>query len=236
MVTSAEEQAIREQVGEWARGRWGADVRVIDELVLGARRVDRLLVYPHDLIGVEIKGPRDSLADGRLAEQIQEFSYYLPEVWLVVAERWADHPQVHAAGPYCNVAVATPGGIVVDKRLRDRRNARRDDLCCSRLLELLWVSETVAVARRTNCAHEYAPGKLMPTRRIKSMLARMLTGHEIVREVCAELRSRPLVGQGSDDRLGRGENAAGQLPGAAARPINRATRPWPNQPSDESPR
>ena len=37
-----------------------------------------------------------------------------------------------------------------------------------------------------------------PVWKVKRMLARMLSGHEIVKQVCIELRARPLVGLGSD--------------------------------------
>lgn len=201
--TSAEEQAIRVAVDAWARARWGADLRAIHELSIGRRRIDAVFVSPTDVVGVEVKGPRDSLGDGRVLEQMAEFALYLPEVWLVVDSKWRAHKHVVTASYRWNVAMHEDGKIVVPKRLRYARDARRDDLCCSRLLELLWHSETYAIAQRTTVAYEAKPGLRFPAPKVKGMLARMLTGHEIVKEVCRELRSRPLVGMQSDEAMER---------------------------------
>jgi hypothetical protein len=65
------------------------------------------------------------------------------------------------------------------------------------MIELLWAEEAARIAHRT----DVIPGAT-PTRdatwKVKRMLARMLSGHEIVKQVCIELRARPLVGRGSD--------------------------------------
>jgi hypothetical protein len=72
--TSIEEQEIRIAVEAWGRKRFG-DVRVIHELALGDRRIDMVFVCRDDIVGVEIKGPKDSLSDGRLGEQLREFNF-----------------------------------------------------------------------------------------------------------------------------------------------------------------
>lgn len=197
--TSPQEQAIREVVDAWGRARWGTDVRVLHELALGERRIDMVFVLPADLIGVEVKGPQDSIGADRVLPQLHEFGRYLPEVWLVVAEKWEHHAIFRKHLP-CNKAIAVDGRIE-ERPPRDRRQATRDDLCCSRLLELLWTSETMRVARRATVPYEYALGKALPTRQVKASLARMLTGHEIVKAVCTELRARPLTGMASDEPL-----------------------------------
>lgn len=203
--TSSQEQALRVVIDAWARARFGADVRIIHELVLGDRRIDMLIVGVADLVGVEVKGPKDKL-DERLKGQLRTFQLYLPEVWLAVDAKWRD------SNPYrwCGVnRLVIVDGVAVDEPPRERRDAIRDDLCCSRLLELLWSEETLRIAKRTECPVEYMPGKYMPIPRIKSMLARMLTGHKIVKEVCLELRSRPLTGMASDAPLDRGASVDG---------------------------
>jgi hypothetical protein len=192
--TSLEEQAIRTAVGTWGRKRFG-DVRVIHELALGERRIDMVFVGRDDIVGVEIKGPRDSLSDGRLAEQLREFNFYLPEVWLAVAPRWLKHRDVKHRR---NLLLPTEQGIEVVKDKRDGRfRPERDEFFCSRLIELLWVDEAARIAQRT----DVIPGVTLtrePVWKVKRMLARMLSGHEIVKQVCIELRARPLVGRGSD--------------------------------------
>lgn len=199
--TSPEEQAIRVVVDAWARKRWGADIRAIHELALGNRRIDMVMVQKADIIGIEIKGPRDRLGDGRLAEQIKEFSFYVPEVWLVIDAKWQTHEAMRGIAAYCNVAVHDAGEILVPKHLRYARDGMRDELVCSRLLELLWSAETVAIARRNTVPFEASPGLALPKRKIQGIMARMMTGHQIVKECCAELRNRPLVGMQSDERL-----------------------------------
>lgn len=192
--TSIEEQEIRAAVEVWGRKRFG-DVRVIHEFALGERRIDMVLVGRDDIIGVEIKGPRDSLSDGRLTGQLREFNFYLPEVWLAVAPRWLRHAEVRHQR---NLLRPTVTGIeVVNDKGDGRFRPERDEFFCSRLIELLWVEEAARIAQRT----DVIPGVTLtrePTWKVKRMLARMLSGHEIVKQVCMELRARPLVGLGSD--------------------------------------
>jgi hypothetical protein len=192
--TSLEEQDIRVAVEAWGRKRFG-DVRVIHELALGERRIDMVFICKDDIVGVEIKGPRDSLSDGRLSGQLREFNFYLPEVWLAVAPRWQKHRDVRRRR---NLLLASEDGIAIAKDKGDGSfKAERDEFFCSRLIELLWVDEAARIAQRT----DVIPGVTLtrePTWKVKRLLARMLSGHEIVKQVCIELRARPLVGLGSD--------------------------------------
>jgi hypothetical protein len=192
--TSVEEQDIRVAVEAWGRARFG-DVRVIHELALGERRIDMVFVGKDDIIGVEIKGPKDSLSDGRLPGQLREFNFYLPEVWLAASPRWQKHRDVKRLR---NLLLPTDNGIKVVKDKSDGKfRPDRDEFFCSRLLELLWVDEAARIAQRT----DVIPGVALtrePTWKVKRLLARMLSGHEIVKQVCIELRARPLVGLGSD--------------------------------------
>lgn len=197
--TSPEEQAMREVVDAWGRARWGADVRVLHELAMGDRRIDMVFVLPADLVGVEIKGPKDGFTKERIGPQIREFRFFLPEVWLVVAPKWESHP-LWRSSMGVNKAVVVDGQVS-EQPARERRDALRDDLCCSRLLELLWTSEAHRLARRHGVPDEYAPGRAFPVGRLKSTIARMLTGHQIVKGVCAELRARTLTGMASDEPL-----------------------------------
>jgi hypothetical protein len=192
--TSTEEQEIRAAVEVWGRKRFG-DVRVIHEFALGERRIDMVLVCRDDIVGVEIKGPRDSLSDGRLAHQLREFNFYLPEVWLAIAPRWRKHADVRRRR---NLLLPAEDGLAIVKDKGDGKfRPERDEFFCSRLIELLWVDEAARIAQRT----DVIPGVTLtrePTWKVKRMLARMLSGHEIVKQVCIELRARPLVGLGSD--------------------------------------
>ena len=177
--TSLEEQEIRFAVEAWGRARFG-DVRIIHELALGERRIDMVFVGLADIVGVEIKGPRDSLSDGRLPEQLREFNFYLPEVWLAVAPRWVKHRDVKRRQ---NLLLPTEQGIEVVKDKKDGKfRPERDEFFCSRLIELLWVDEAARIAQRT----DVIPGVTLtrePVWKVKRLLARMLSGHEIVKQV-----------------------------------------------------
>jgi len=195
--TSAEEQAMRRAVDGWARQRW-PDARMIDELVLGERRIDRVYVRPNDIIGIEFKGPRDTVTGERISKQMREFNFYLPEVWLAVHARLADHEAIKY---YRNVLVVSDDGVVTELNFFGQQ-PYRDELCCSRLLDHLWKSEALAIGARRGLIQPQL-GRKWKEGKIKSILARMLTGHEIMQECCAELRSRPLTGLGSDKPTGR---------------------------------
>ncbi len=189
----------------WGRKRYG-DVRCIHELELGRRRIDMVMVAQSDIVGFEIKGPRDRI-DDRLSGQLYEYALYLPEVWLVVAEKWRDHPKVIYTP---NLLVVMKDGLIVDKRIG--KPADRDEMCCSRLLERLWNGEAARIALRLGLIQPQLVSK-MPGQKVKNILARMLTGHEIMKQVCIELRARSLTGIGSDP-------ASGEIPknGLAHRP------------------
>lgn len=191
-----EERRIRAAVVGWGRARWPG-CRVLHELVLGERRVDLVFVMERDLVGAEIKSSVDTLA--RLATQMKEYARYLPEVWLAIAARWQDDERVRYRG--ANKLVVFPGSVdapVVEYRKGEKPH--RDELVCSRLLELLWYEEACRIAVRT----DVLPSKVHKQIRrplVLKMLARLLTGNEIIAEVCRELRARPLVGLNSDGAI-----------------------------------
>lgn len=95
----------------------------------------------------------------------------------------------------------TEDGIAIAGDKADGKfRPERDEFFCSRLIELLWVDEAARIAQRT----DVIPGVTLtrePTWKVKRLLARMLSGHEIVKQVCIELRARPLVGRGSDHAI-----------------------------------
>lgn len=190
---SGEESKMRECIAAWGRKRW-PDARVLHELCLGERRIDMLFVRERDIIGFEIKSSRDRL--DRLRAQMVEYSRYVPEVWLAVAPRWSDHDEAHRWGNRVIVDAAA-GSVDADGAWPPARRAHRDELSINRLLELLWREEAARIAQRTDVIPGAVPTR-EPLRKILPMLSRLLTGNDILREVCAELRSRPFVGIGSD--------------------------------------
>lgn len=194
--TGQAEQAMRAAALLFMAKRRGIDVRVIHELAIGNRRIDLALIYPSDIVGIEIKGPRDSLSDGRLEHQLREYGFYLPEVWLAVVPKWLEHKHVRGAR---NVIVFEDDEFRIHQPPKKGAfEPYRDEMCCSRILDRLWDGEARAVARRLGIVQTQLVD-MMPAEKVKRILARLLTGHEIMREVCSELRSRPLTGIGSDE-------------------------------------
>jgi hypothetical protein len=188
----SEEKQMRALLDVWARARWGASVRIIHELALGDRRADLVVVAEKNLIAIEIKSSSDKL--DRLADQVKEYGRYVPEVWAAVAMKWQDNAALRYVGRNL---------LIVDVKTRDvieyRKGSKpyRDELVYSRLIEILWRDEAARIAQRTGVIPGTTPcGD--PAHKIKPMLARLLTGNEILRETCTELRTRPLVGIGSD--------------------------------------
>lgn len=190
MTATGETLRLTEAAARWGRARWPG-CRVIRELVLGERRVDLAFVCDRDIIGMEIKSATDTL--GRLSAQIKEFWRYVPEVWVAIDPKWQDREEVRYAG--VNKIVVGADNVVTE--YRQGQKPYRDELVCSRLLELLWYEEACSIAVRTDVIPVRVQKQIRKGHVLK-MLARLLTGNEILSEVCRELRARPLVGIGSD--------------------------------------
>lgn len=181
-----ETEIMRGAIAAWGRTRW-PDVRVMFEVACDDRRIDILFVRPADLIGVEIKASTDTLA--RLVGQAGAYNNWFPEWWLAVAPCWEipiKHPEF--ARPLWRAGVLVVDAVAA--AFEQKSMAVRDELVIMRTLEWLWAAEAAAIAERTDVwpgARRYRAkrSKLQP------MLARLLTGNEIMREVCRELRSRP---------------------------------------------
>lgn len=199
---SSEELQLRAAAAAWGRRRLPG-CRVIHELVCGERRADLVFVSEKDLIGVEIKSSRDRL--DRLEEQLKEYGRYFPEVWLFIAPKWTPAAKKLSS---TNIAVGHPDRVEVLRPSKAKR-PYRDELVTARMLEWLWADEAARIAIRTQVIPGPVVGRRYPAENVRKLLARLLTGNEIIREVCRELRARPLVGQMSDPPL---------RPGSAARP------------------
>lgn len=179
---SSEEFAMRGAIAAWGRPIWPR-TRIVHELVVaGERRIDMAFIGPDSIIGVEIKSSRDTLE--RLSEQMRVFKAHLPLVILAVAPKWTDK----TGGPYDYA----DDKIIVDHHQVEPENrtispwVRPRQTVTVQLLELLWASEARAIASRTRVSCD----KRLPLRTALPLLARALTGDEIVREVCRELRAR----------------------------------------------
>lgn len=202
---------MRAAVTAWAK-EWRPGVRVLHELVLGDRRIDLVFVDERDVFGVEIKSSRDRL--DRLEAQMLEYARYLPEVWIAFAPKWQE-PIEEMYGLRANKLIVANGvakpAVRYQRKIGDGgRRPQRDELSIMRLLELLWRNEAARIAERTGIIPGCFNSSQMTAPKIKKMLARLLTGNEILEQVCRELRSRHLVGMRSDPPVREAAAAASQ--------------------------
>lgn len=200
---SAEELAMRDAIETWGRQFWPG-ARVVRELVCGSCRIDMAFIAEATIVGVEIKGPKDTL--DRLDKQMREFNEHLPEVLLIYDERWASH--IEAGYVYSN-AYKFAAGKIVAPFYRPRPNV----MCTAPMLHLLWRDEAYAIAVRKRLV---APRSRTPQWQLNKLLARKLTGDEIVAEVCRELRAR---GEGRNGKaFWRSDPPIGAEPSVASTP------------------
>ena len=184
---SAEELAMRDAIEAWGRQRW-PQARVVHELVTGECRIDMAFVQPHHLIGVEIKSGKDTL--DRLATQIATFTRALPEVWLAMAPRWRDGGWSFFTYPGRYMPVVVDLGAIEpipNVQMTWGTTGRPDRGITADMLRLLWLAELRSIAVRRGL---HTGRGRVTCDGLRWVLARRLTGDEIVTEVCRELRGR----------------------------------------------
>jgi hypothetical protein len=170
---------MRDLLEEWGRKRW-PDARVIHELKIEPCRCDIAFVLPNDLILVEIKSSKDSL--DRLPKQMEVFRQHATRVYLAIAKKWEDHKDIKWG--YNAMVVDAESGCVEKSIFQLEKKIWRS---YTTMLDLLWAEEARQIAIR----HRLDVTKRSPLSYTTSLLAGMLTGNQIVAEVCRELRSRP---------------------------------------------
>lgn len=175
----------------WGRARYPS-ARVMHELPVGGCRIDLAFVTTTHLFGVEIKSSKDTL--DRLDKQIEHFTRCLPEVWVAIAEKWipAFSPGSDTGLPWKVGRLIVEGGAVREKipfgqGYASPHPAIIDKMLTTSMLHLLHVPELVALAT----AHRLPHRKRAPSRDLMTLLARSLTGDDVVAGVCGQLRARP---------------------------------------------
>lgn len=181
-------KAATAAVEEWGRQRWPG-ARVIHELRVGGCRIDIAFVQPDHIAGIEIKSAKDTLE--RLPEQVRQYMRELPEVWVALAPKF-----VTAA--HDDSLPWSVGRIVVDEgrigeaipcgQYQRRHDANPDVMLTAPMLHLLWRDEALWLAKW----HDIAVPPRLPLHKLVKVLARRLTGDEIVSGVCRSLRARPI--------------------------------------------
>lgn len=177
---------MRDAVITWGRARW-PDSRVIHELQIGGCRVDLAFVRPDNLIGIEIKSSLDVL--DRLKNQVKHYTRHMPETWLAFAPKWLAQVKDHCPRDMGWLQVAD--GAVAEifqfgPNYSGARPAHRDMMLTVPMLYLLLKPELQSLARQ----HGIRVTQKLDCMSLYRILARGLTGDQIVKGVCARLRAR----------------------------------------------
>lgn len=193
---SAATHEINDAVIAWGRKRYPG-CRVIREFAMGKRRVDILFVTERDIVGVETKAECDRPDGAR--DQVMEYRRYLPQVFLAVHQRWAEHKEVRSVMTSRLILYDGAVAKLVWDNAHSEKHRLPDYTVISRIIELLWRDELVAIGQANN-AVERPAHKSWTVPKLSNHLAMLLTGREIMLGACAQLRRRPLhmVGMGSD--------------------------------------
>jgi hypothetical protein len=162
------ERALRDTLRRRLQARATAEGGLlIEEMEVGAGRIDLALLTPARLVGYELKSDADSLA--RLSLQIDIYSLYFDEVTLVTGPRWVGNALMATPRFWGVTAVCETAGAVQVRRFRQaQRNPKANT---AHILELLWRYELDEVAKQA------LPG--VSVRRTKRLLLTMLLQNEV---------------------------------------------------------
>lgn len=195
MAGSASERAIRDAVAAFLR-RELPRARIIHELVCGGSRADLAAVERERVLLFEVKSEKDVLA--RLPRQLRDFTACAHGTVLIAHEKWFDKTPYdngrerlawpHRADWRCDVWVypeTTPDPFRLHQWRLPRLSLAQPHAAA--LLGLLWKDELLAEAARHRIA--VTARSRMPD--IVELMAWHMTGREIARAVCRQLRTRP---------------------------------------------
>lgn len=185
-MASAEEAQMRDAVIAWGRARWPT-ARVIHELQIGGCRTDLAFVSPSNLAVIEIKSSLDVM--DRLDRQVRNYTANAPEVWIAFAPKWFGYIRDHA--PYGVGWLQVEDGKVEDTfqfgpNYSGQRHANLDRLRTVPMLYLLLKPELQSLGRQYGLPIKAK----MTCIDLYQVLARGLTGDQIVHGACAHLRAR----------------------------------------------
>jgi hypothetical protein len=208
VVTSTAEREIRDAVVARLRAL-RPEARIVHELNVdtGRNRIDVAAISSEELIAVEIKSERDKT--NRLVEQAQAFaavSHHLivcahEKHWSKASWQRDDLPpselpalkkaSIAGPGPTLWRYPEIEGGYREGewREPRDRFSKRQWQPHATRFLDLLWRDELFRVCRRHRIPVDSRSSRLP----MIGDCAWLMTGREICRAVCAELRCRPFA-------------------------------------------
>jgi hypothetical protein len=201
MAGSEAEERIRGKAEAFLRENY-PDARIIHELMLeqGGCRIDLAAVTQDQIIVAEIKSERDVLH--RLADQVRGAVLVSRNVFVCTSEKHApkieamgDHwmaGDVHKANPdyikelrWCRIYWESPpsGALTIYGRYYWHDSGRV--LNAKDLLKMLWAAELRSVC------FDMGVGQKATRNHCIALACETLSGREVRRRVCRELRSRP---------------------------------------------
>lgn len=201
---SLAEFEIRQKVVARFRELW-PDARIIHEMNVegGAARADVVAVQPDRLWICEIKSERDTLS--RLPDQVKFFGPCCHALIIAAHEKWTKsrgmtepHPKHGGRSMIPSLLDEAAAGLgrfydvwtYPEPKLHGGRNWRQPFSVqvpwYHRMIHLLWSDEIRAVANE----HRIACTPRTPGYKLAPELSRLLTGREIERAVCKQLRAR----------------------------------------------
>lgn len=240
---SSEEVAMRDLIVPELR-RLYPGARIIHELPLrySTNRIDLAAVTPSEIIAVEIKSSRDVI--DRLEAQVRGFLPISAKVIVALAPKWneelpllreeVDHPKLGRHTRYVQQYTETQtllrslGDSAIETWTVDVEAGttkvtaggyRQQMPWLARMLDLLHVAELVEIAREHRCWSGKRPVHFELVRACVDLM----TGREIVAEVCGALRSRDAFARESDPPIGERWEPPAQ-PTQAALALGEATR------------
>lgn len=150
---------IKNALSQFWRGHSSClEILAVDEICLGQGRTRADLVLVTDkLVGIEIKGPRDSLS--RLTRQLTDYRSVFDEIYLAIGLKHLNGvlPEIPS---WCGVLLLSEVGGNVD--IDVLRPAQKNyDQCRLALSQLLWRDEALEFLKR----HSQARGVLSKPRR-----------------------------------------------------------------------
>lgn len=212
MTGSSAEREMRDAVATRLRSLL-PDARIIHELVVGNCRADLAAVQSERITLVEIKSARDTLT--RLERQVTEFSAASHRLIVVAAERWFDREPYDGGRPRFvpSEALRHSGAIWLHPEPEPNTieawygwrfqpwEGRGPEPHAARLLALLWRAELLAECFK----HGIAAGRRTTMATMVRDMAWHMTGAEIARAVCRQLRARHFPEADAPDQFMREE-------------------------------
>lgn len=185
---------MRAGIVRWGLRRWPGSV-AIHEMPVGSCRIDIAFVSPTHIAGVEIKSSSDTLS--RMSRQLAEYAACIPEVWVALAPKWWDAMLVpgfaarsgdipHRVGRLNVSHSSVSERYPIGNGIMGGRSAIIDMTMTSPVLHLLTKAEMERICEIRSIPYR----KSWVARRIMTLIARELTGDQVISDTCRAILKR----------------------------------------------